>query len=300
MPMQWDDLRFVLAISRSTGLNSAAKLLGMNPSSVYRRMEALENNMGVRLFERLRSGYRLTVAGEELAEAAARIEVEALDVERRVLGTDMRLQGTIRLSVSEALLMHLLADLVQDFRAEYPDVVLEVALSDRYVDLSRRDADIVIRATASPPEHLVGRSVGHVNGAAYAAKHYLDAQGRDLPISAYDWIGYGGELATFSQARWTERNVQAQQVRMRFDSISAVHDAVARGLGCAALPCFVADQDPLLERLPGTFEKSDVQLWVLTHADLRNSARIRAGLMFFGQRLSAHAETLAGEMDSER
>lgn len=299
MPMQWDDLRFVLAISRATGLNSAAKLLGMNPSSVYRRMEALETSMGVRLFERLRSGYRLTVAGEELAETAARIEIEALDVERRVLGTDMRLQGTIRLSASEALLTHLLADLLPDFRSAYPDVVLEVALSDRHVNLSRRDADIVIRATASPPEHLVGRSVGRINGAAYAAKQYLGAQDRGLPISAYDWIGYGGELATFRQARWTERNVPAQQVRLRFDSISAVHDAVARGLGCAALPCFVADQDPRLERLPGSFEKTDVELWVLTHADLRKSARIRAALTFFGKRLSAHAETLAGALDSE-
>lgn len=298
--MQWDDLRFVLAISRATGLNSAAKLLGMNPSSVYRRMEALETSMGVRLFERLRSGYRLTLAGEELAEAAARIEVEALDVERRVLGTDMRLQGTIRLSASEALLTHLLADLLPDFRAEYPDVVLEVALSDRYVDLSRRDADIVIRATVSPPDHLVGRSVGHVNGAAYAAKQYLGTRNRDLPFSAHDWIGYGGELATFRQARWMERHVPAQQVRLRFDSISAVLDAVARGLGCAALPCFVADQDPRLERLPGSFEKTDVQLWVLTHADLRKSARIRAGLTFFGQRLSAHSDTLAGEWHGEQ
>lgn len=300
MPMQWDDLRFVLAISRATGLNSAAKLLGMNPSSVYRRMEALETSMGVRLFERLRSGYRLTVAGEELAEAAARIEVEALNVERRVLGTDVRLQGTIRLSVSEALLTHLLADQLPDFRTEYPDVVLEMALSNRHVDLSRRDADIVIRATASPPEHLVGRSVGHVNGAAYAAKHYLDAQGRDQPFDAYDWIGYDGELATFRQARWTEQNVPAERVRLRFDSISAVHGAVARGLGCAALPCFVADPDPRLARLPGSFEKTDVQLWVLTHADLRKSARIRAGLQFFGQRLSTQAETLSGELDGER
>ena len=299
MPMQWDDLRFVLAISRATGLNSAAKLLGMNPSSVYRRMEALETGMGVRLFERLRSGYRLTVAGEEMAEAAARIEVEALNVERRVLGTDVRLQGTIRLSTSESLFTHLLADQLPDFRAEYPDVILEVALSNQHVDLSRRDADIVIRGTAAPPEHLVGRSVGHVNGAAYASTRYLDTMGRDQPFAVYEWIGYEGELTTFRQARWIDKNVPAERIRLRFDSISAVDHAVARGLGCAALPCFAADHDPRIERIPGSFEKTDVQMWVLTHPDLRKSARIRAGLQFFGQRLAAYARKLAGDLHDE-
>lgn len=295
--MNWDDLRFVLALSRANGLTSAARALGINPSSVYRRLEALEASMGVRLFERLRSGYRLTDAGEELTEAASRMESEVLIVERRVLGADVRLQGSMRLATSEALMIHVLADHVEEFRALYPDVNLDVALSNQHVDLARRDADIVIRATSAPPEHLVGRSVGHVNAAAYASSAYLDAKGRGKPIESYEWVGYDGALAHHRQARWTSDHVPDERVRLRFDSISAVLAVVLRGVGCGALPCFMADGHPELERLPGTYQETDVQMWVLTHPDLRKSAKIRAGLQFFGSRLSAYRSMLSGRTE---
>lgn len=295
--MDWNDLRYVLAVSRTTGLNAAARALGVNPSSVYRRLESLETRMGVRLFERLRSGYRLTVAGEELAEAAARMETEALIVERRVLGADVRLQGNIRISTSEALAVHLLADHLVEFRTLYPEVSLDVTLSNHHVDLSRRDADIVIRATATPPEHLVGRSVGHVNVAAYATPSYLETQGRGRPIIEYDWIGYEGQLAHLRYARWTSENIPDARVKVRFDAIGAVHAAVARSVGCGSMPCFVADDDPRLERLVGTYLQTDVQMWVLTHPDLRNSARIRACLQFFGSRLEDDRSKMCGRPD---
>lgn len=297
--MNWDDLRFVLALSRATGLASAARELGLNTSSVYRRLEALEASMGVRLFERLRTGYRLTRAGEDLTEAASRMEIEALEVERRVLGADVRLQGNMRLATSEALMIHVLADHVEEFRALYPDIKLDVALSNQQVDLGRRDADIVIRATSSPPEHLVGRSVGPVNAAAYASFIYLDARGRGKPIAAYEWVGYDGALAHHRQARWTSDNVPDERVKLRFDSISAVLAVVVRGVGCAALPCFMADGHAALERLPETYQETDVQMWVLTHPDLRKSARIRAGLQFFGSRLSAYRSKLVGRRESD-
>lgn len=295
--VNWDDLRFVLALSRATGLSTAARALGVNTSSVYRRLETLETSMGVRLFERLRTGYRLTGAGEELTEAASRMEQEAMVVERRVLGADVRMQGSMRLATSEALMIHVLADHVAEFRAQYPDVNLDVALSNRQVDLARRDADIVIRATSAPPQHLVGRSVGHVNAAAYASSAYLDAEGRDKPLIEYEWVGYDGALVHHRQARWTSDNIPDERVKLRFDSISAVLAVVVRGTGCAALPCFIADSHPALERLPGTYQETDVQMWVLTHPDLRKSAKIRAGLQFFGSRLSAYRSKLVGRME---
>lgn len=298
--MDWDDLRYVLAISRTAGLNPAARALGVNPSSVYRRLEALEKRLEVRLFERLRSGYRLTESGEALAEAAARMESEALAVERRVLGTDVRLQGHIRVSTSEALALHVLPAHLAEFRSMYPDVSLDVSASNQMVDLTRRDADVAIRATATPPDHLVGRSVGRVGVASYAAPSYLDAQGRGRPISEYDWIGFEGALAHIRQARWTATNIPESRQKLRFDSIGAVVAAVARGVGCGALPCFAADDDPRFERLPGTYLQTDVQVWVLTHPDLRKSARVRACLQFFGARLATDAPRLLGRSDLER
>lgn len=160
------------------------------------------------------------------------------------------------------------------------------------VDLTRRDADVAIRATATPPEHLVGRSVGRIGLAAFAAPAYLDAAGRGRPLAEYDWIGFDGQLSHIRQARWLASNIPDTRVRLRFDSLGAVIQSTSRGVGCASLPCFAADQDPRLERLPGTYVASDVQVWVLTHPDLRRSARIRACLQFFGSRLAADAARL--------
>ena len=295
--MDWDDLRYVLAISRTAGLSPAARQLGVNPSSVYRRLEALEKELEVRLFERLRSGYRLTESGEALAEAAARMESEALSVERQVKGTDVRLQGHIRVSTSEALAMYVLPSHLVEFRTMYPDVSLDVSATNQLVDLTRRDADIAIRATAVPPDHLVGRSVGKVGVAAYATPKYLDAMGRGRALAEYDWIGYDGALAHIRQARWTNQHIPAERQKLRFDSIAAVVTAVAQGVGCGSMPCFAGDCHPMLERLPGTREETDVQIWMLTHPDLRRSARVRACLQFFGARLSSEAARLLGRPD---
>jgi DNA-binding transcriptional LysR family regulator len=292
--MDWDDLRYVLAISRTAGLSPAARQLGVNPSSVYRRLEALEKQLEVRLFERLRSGYRLTEAGETLAEAAERMESEALAVERTLLGTDVRLEGHVRLSTSEVLALHVLPAYLAEFRSMYPGVSLDVSASNQLADLTRRDADLVIRATAGAPEHLVGRSVGRIGIAAYASSAYLDAKGRGRPLADYDWIGFYGPLAQIRQAQWTRDAVPEAKLRVSFDSIGAVIASVAQGVACGALPCFAADVDPRLERLPGTHVATDVQVWVLTHPDLRRSARIRACLQFFGTRLSAISDRLAG------
>jgi DNA-binding transcriptional LysR family regulator len=296
--MDWDDLRYVLAISRTAGLSPAARQLGVNPSSVYRRLEALEKELEVRLFERLRSGYRLTESGEALAEAAARMENEALSVERQVKGTDVRLQGHIRVSTSEALAMYALPSHLAEFRSMYPEVSLDVSATNQMVDLTRRDADVAIRATAVPPDHLVGRSVGRVGVAAYASAAYLDAQGRGRPVEAYDWIGYDGQLAHIRQARWTNQHIPPERQKLRFDSIAAVVTAVAHGVGCGSMPCFAADGDPRFERLPGTWQETDVQIWLLTHPDLRRSARVRACLQFFGSRLAAESARLLGAPDA--
>lgn len=292
--MDWDDLRYVLAISRAAGLNPAAKALGVNPSSVYRRLEAMEQRMEVRLFERLRSGYRLTEAGEALAEAAQRMEAEALAVERRVQGSDVKLEGHLRLSTSEALAFYMLPPHLAEFRALYPGVTLDVSVNNQLVDLTRRDADIVIRVTNAPPEHLVGRSVGEIGFASFATPAYLDRAGRDRPLAEYEWIGFDGVIARIRQQLWLNEHVPASRQMLRFDSFGAAYAAAVAGVACVALPCFAADQDPRLERLANTYVATGFSVWLLTHPDLRRSARVRACLQFLGTRLAAQADRLLG------
>ena len=292
--MDWDDLRYVLAIARGNGLAAAARALKVNPSSVYRRLESLEAQLEVRLFERLRRGYRLTEAGEALAEAAAQMETTALTVERRVRGTDLKLEGHIRLSTSEAVAQYLLPPLLREFRRLYPGVTLAISANNQVVDLSRRDADVVIRVTAAPPPHLVGRSVGAIGFASYATPAFLDCAGRGRPLHEYEWVGFEGPMSRVRQALWLAEKVPEERQMLRFDSFGAATEAVLAGLGCGALPCFSGDEDPRLERLPDTHVVGDIQLWILTHPDLRRSARVRACLQFFGNRLQALSARMHG------
>lgn len=296
--MDWDDLRYVLAISRAGGLNGAARALDVNPSSVYRRLEALEKALEVRLFERLRTGYRLTPGGEALAEAAERMEREALAVEGRIKGTDVRLEGHLRVNTSEAVALHLLPRWLAEFRDAYPGLTLDIASTNTLIDLSKREADVVIRGTAHPPEHLVGRRTAQIVFASYASKAYLDRAGRGRPLEAYEWLGFDGQLLRVGQAKWLADHVPESRVRLRFDSFGPLRTAVGAHLGCAPLPWFACEPDPTLERLPGTAVLTNFHFWVLTHPDLRRSARVRAFLQFFGTRLAAMGPEVMGRADS--
>lgn len=145
---------------------------------------------------------------------------------------------------------------------------------------------------------LVGRSVGFIGFASYATPTYLNRAGRGLPLADYEWIGFEGPLSRVRQAMWLSERIPESRQMLRFDSFGAASESVLAGVGCGALPCFASDADLRLERLPGTYVKTDLQLWVLTHPDLRKSARVRACLQFFGARLSAASARLEGESES--
>ena len=294
--MDWNDLRYVLEIARGGSLSAAARLLHVNISSVYRRLEALEGRMGVRLFERRRDRYRLTAAGQALADAGGRMESEALDADRRVRGTDNRIEGPLRLSTGEAVALHLLPRYLDDFSAMYPGISLEVGVTDEVIDLSRRDVDVVIRDSARAPEHLVGRKAARLAIAAYATPSLLDRLGRRLPLGEYPWLAFDGGLSRLAEAlRFAEHAASAKR-RLTFDSLGALRAAVCAGLGVGLFPCFMCDEDPRLERLPGTLVETSVYLWVLTHPDLRRSARVRVFLEYFGTRLAAESSRLLGKV----
>ncbi|GAC1622852.1 MAG: LysR family transcriptional regulator [Nevskia sp.] len=296
MKMNWDDLRYVLAIAREGSLGAAAKALDVNHSSVYRRLAGFEKTLDTRLFERGRNGYRLTPQGEALADTARRIEAEALAVELQLIGTDLKLSGSIRVSTGEALGMFLLPPLLRSFSELYPDVQIELSLDNRMADLSRRDADVVVRATGNPPEQLVGRRVGTIAFCSYASRAYLDQMGRDRPLQQHPWLGFDERLASLAPARWLRAQAPDARHRFRFDSLAAMLEATRAGLGPAVLPCFMADARSDLERLGEPQSDADFGIWMLTHPDLRRSARIRAFTRDIGDRIVAAQARLAGTM----
>ena len=163
------------------------------------------------------NGQQFAVAetDEALAEAAERMEREALSVENRIKGTDVRLEGHLRVSTSEAVTLHLLPRWLAEFRDTYLGLTLDIASTNQIVDLSKREADVVIRGTDNPPPHLVGRRCGRIAFAAYASKRYLDKVGRDRPLADYEWLGFDGPMLRVQQAKWLAANIPESRVRRK-------------------------------------------------------------------------------------
>lgn len=276
--IEWDDLRYVLAAGREGGLSGAARALGVNHSTVSRRIAAFEERLGVRLFERLRSGYALTREGEEVLDSASRVQEEIDALERRVVGKDARLAGPLRFTLPDHMADFLMSDLVA-FSDRYPEIDLDVVVSYTAFDLNAREADVALRvAEASPPEGLVGRRVAKHSSCTYAAPEYLARHDLAADPATARWLGWD-DLVPYP--RWVkESDFPHIPVRGRFDHPQLQLAGARCGAGLARLPCFVGDPDPGLVRVPPASLDERWTLWLLTHRDLRATARIRAFLEF--------------------
>ena len=283
----WDDLRLFLAVARAGSLSGAARSLGVTHSTVFRRIGAFEARLRVRLFDRLPGGYALTQAGEEMRDSVIRIEEEITALALKVTGQDQRPTGTIRITTTDLLAVGVLPRHVAAFRAEWPEIEIEVVVADTVLDLTRREADVALRIGNPGQETLIGRRVGRLAFAAYGA---ADRPPGD-PAEG-DWIGYGSAHGPLSRnlARWWP---DARQI-YRTNSIIAAHAGAKAGIGLAALPCVIADCDPRLIRAAALPEDFMLDLWLLIHEDLRQTARIRLFLDFMATALTADADLLEG------
>lgn len=283
----WDDLRLFLAVARAGSLSGAARTLGVTHSTVFRRIGAFEARLGVRLFDRMPGGYALTAAGEEMRNSVLRIEEQIAALALKVTGQDQRPSGMIRITTTDLLAVGLLPRHIAVFRAEWPGIEIEVVVADTMLDLTRREADVALRIGNPVQETLVGRRVGRLAFAVYAASGPSAREPGDS-----DWIGYGSAHGPLSRslARWWP---QMRQV-FRTNSIIAAHAAARAGIGLAALPCVLADCDPELVRAASLPEDFMLDLWLLTHEDLRHTARVRIFLDFMAAALVADADLLEG------
>jgi DNA-binding transcriptional LysR family regulator len=290
----WDDMRLVLAIGRAGTLAGAARALALNHSTVFRRLGALEGQIGVRLFERFRDGYTATAAGEEVIALAGRIDADVTAVERRLAGRDLRPSGLVRVTTTDTL-VDLLMRMLASFRSAHPEIVLELAASNVIFNLSRRDADVAIRPSVEPPELLVGRRVATIAFALFASADYLKRRPARLQPERHDWVAPDDTLAHLNVAQWLNATIPPERVVLRTGSLVTLLAAVRAGIGMAPLPCYLGDSDPALRRLGGPMGEFDAGLWLLTHPDLRRVARIRAFLDFMAPALAAYAPLFAGK-----
>lgn len=277
--LSWDDLRLALAIGNSGTLSGAARDLHVSHATVYRRLGQLESNLGVALFQRSRTGYTPTAAGDAIIATARQMQQQVQSVERQVMGRDLTPTGIVRITTTDSLFEGLLAPLLPAFKEAYPAISLEIALSNQVFSLTKREADIALRPANKPPESLVGRRVGVIEQAVYAAKAAEALAGEDN-WQSQDWIGPDEQMRYRELTQWMEEQQLNGQCRYRLDTVLGMYQAARNGLGLAVLPCYLADRDEMLQKLSAPLPALAVDLWLLTHSDLRNTARIRAVMDF--------------------
>lgn len=291
--LAWDDLRLILAIVDSGTLSGAGRRLGLSHATLFRRLNGVEERLGVRLFDRARTGYSPTLAGEEMAETARHVERRVQDVERRVVGRDLKPSGTVRITTLDSLLVGILAPVFAGFQVEHADISLEVAVSNQLFSLSKREADVAIRPTLAPDETLLGRRIGSLAFAVYGRR---DPAYRQECVSdlAVPWIGPDEAMVYPELVAWMRKQGVDSRCRYRVDSVLGMYAAVRAGQGVAVLPCYLGDPDPSLVRLSAPVADVATDLWILTHPDLRKSARVRALTGFVANAVKRKGALLAG------
>ncbi|WP_040488141.1 LysR family transcriptional regulator [Fodinicurvata sediminis] len=289
---RWDDLRVVRAIADAGSLSGAGRQLGLSHATVFRRLNEIEARLGVRLFERMRGGYSPTPAGEDLAATAVRVADEVLEVERRLAGQDLQPAGSLRVTTTDTLLFGLLSPIFTAFRQAYPEIGLEVALSNNLFNLSRREADVAIRPAQAPPDTLVGRRIGVIAQAVYGRTELLEGESETHDLTSFSWIGPDEVMGYRPLEHWMERQGLQDSCRYRLDSLLAMTVAARDGAGLAVLPCYLGDGAPELRRLGAAIPELATDLWLLTHPDLRRVARIRAFMDFVAEAVRREAPRL--------
>ncbi len=273
--LDWSDLEVILAICRTGSLSGAARALGQTHSTIFRRINAIEDKTRVRFFERFRSGYAMTEAGRVAMAHGERIEREFHALGRKVLGRDDALSGTVHVTCPEAFAEDHAPGIVARFCARHPEIRIELSPGHAAYDLNRREAEVAVRATRSPPENSFGRAICDFRFALYASSGYM-AEAQGVPLARHRFCLIEGTLGWLVPAVWPTLDQGAAQCVFQCRASRAVQNATAAGMGVGFLPSYVGDADDRLVRVSDTLAALDMKLWVLTHPDLKETARVRA------------------------
>ena len=296
--MDWDDLRFVLAVRRSGSALGAAAKLGVNQSTVTRRIARIEGDLGVDLFERKQSGYLPTPYGVSVAETAERMEAEVHDLRNAIAATQRALTGTVRLTTSEMLANHLVAPCLLSFQKLHPGIRVELIADDRRLDLARGEADIALRAGSRPEgPGIVMRRMPSPAWAVYCSRAYADEHG--MPTSREDIrnhaiVGMDGPMAQIPGPRWIDDAAPGVEIRFRSNSLTNLLSNLRAGLGVATLPCIVGDSEPSLVRCFPPPPELEAEMWLIVREELKSAPHVRAFADYLAAYLHSIRARLAG------
>lgn len=293
--LSWDDLRIVKVLSDCGNRSLAAEKLGINPSTVSRRVAQAEAALRVALFDRRQAGYKLTAEGMELRALSERVELDVVSVSRRISGAAHDPHGTLRIATSDSLLLYFLTPILGEFRAAHPSLSIEVLVGNDTLDLARDESDIALRATRRPPQSWVGRKLAGIAWAPYGSAQQF---GRKAPAADrmhdLSWVSYAGGLAGLKAARYLAGRVAPANIAYRSDSVAAVSAGIVAGLGMGYLPCMLGDTMADLVRVGPVVPELADDLWLLTHPDIRRSRRVQAFMRFCAAAVARHKALIEG------
>ena len=300
MTNDWDDFRFFAAVASAGSVRGAAEGLGVNASTVTRRLDALEARLGVMLFTRSQRGLQITPEGALVIHRIDAVGEALEDIEAELKGRDQRLEGRIRLAVPDVLAVEfLLADLAP-FLDEHPGINLELIPGFQTLDLSRAAVDVAIRATDHPPEEMVGRPLGRASLAAYGSKRYCAEHEVLADIAGAAWIDWAteGEIMRF-YAELRDRYFPQVRVKLCCDQVMMQHSAIAAHMGLGILPTMVGEADETLLRLPQMPAQPGPGLWLLMHPDQRRVRRVQVLTSHLAEIFESRATALLGTAADE-
>lgn len=288
--MNWDDLRIFLAVAREGSISGGAKQLGVQHSTVSRRIRTLEEKLGVRLLERKKSGYELTSAGETLKSSATKMEHAALEADSVIGDRDTKITGVLRVAAINNMASTILMPMFTSFSKKYPDVDLHIMVSNKYTSLTERQADIAIRLTNTPTDTLIGKRLVTVASTVYGSHTYIN----NVKTGKVDPQWLGVECCGFHQT-WTKDACPNHKHNLYVDDTLLTVAALTEDAGLAYLPCFMGDSNPRLERYCNPDPELNLGLWLLFHPDLKRTARVLAFKDYMIDKIATQKDLFSGK-----
>ena len=295
--LDWNDLRYFLAVARDGSTLAAARALRVSQTTVARRIAALEEALGIHLFEKRQAGYALTPTGQELLSRAEQVETALGGFSEAAAAQSRNVSGTVKITTEEVYAITLLAPILTELHQLHPDIVIDLDTSQTVRDLGAGEADISLRSTKvqSQPAGLVGRQLCIDDWALYCSRDYASRNGvprNRAQLKKHPFIGGGGGNLWVHYQAWLQSLGLEQQVAMHHATSGGLLSGVRSGFGIAVLPCVIADGEPDLIQCLTPNHNHERRLWLFTHERVRHMPRVRTVVDFLYERLSRHVREL--------
>lgn len=291
--LAWSDFHIVYTVARFGSVAAACRPLNMTHSTLLRKLDGIESHIQTRLFERVRGRYSLTPAGHEIEAAARTFLPLAVAAESRAKGQDLRPAGEVRVSVAPILIQSILPPVLAQFSAAFPDVQIEISGSREHVSIRRREADVAIRVSDTVPDWLIARHLTDADFKVYRRRRNSRAiapRSIDEIVSEHRWIGFEQDARDLKFDRWLASSVPGECVTMRVDNFANALALVKGGLGIALLPAFLEGTEKEIEPLTHPIPELRTPLWMITHPEIKNTARIRVFMRAIAPALASAVE----------